>query len=179
MMSAKKSAKRIKIITKLLSIFSNPTIFEVVNRHSWSEERIQTYMYTELLKGMSGIFKDMYPHYSSQIIEKKANRAIKWGGHKGKTIHNLNILGVIHRPDFEIEIDATRIAVEVKKGADGSSVREGIGQCLVFSVMYHFVIYVLVDATGGFSIRDSVNGKPEESLINGLWDHFNIRLQVV
>jgi len=126
-MRAKKSAKRVEILTKVLSIFSNPAIFEVVNRYTWSEERIQTYLYKELCGGMSGIFRDIYPDYQSQTITKKVNASINWSGHRGKTIHNLNVLGVLHRPDFEIDVDDTRIAVEVKKGEDGSSVREGIG----------------------------------------------------
>jgi len=128
---------------------------------------------------MFGVFRDIYPNYRSQTIEKKANGSIIWGGDKSKTIHNLNFLGVIHRPDFEIEVEATRIAIEVKQGGDGSSVRKGIGQSLVYSVKYHFVIYVHVDATRDFSIRDSVNGKAEESVIKDLWDLFNIRLLVV
>ena len=136
-------------------------------------------MYKELCDGMSGIFRDIYPNYQSQTIANKANASINWSGHRGKTIHNLKVLGVLHRPDFEIEVDGTRIAVEVKKGEDGSSVREGVGQSLLYSVAYHFVIYVLVDATGDFSIRESIEGMAEESLIKGLWDLFNIRLQVV
>lgn len=178
-MRAKKTAKRITIINKVLSIFSNPAIFDVVNRFSWSEERIQTYMYKELCDGMTSIFRDLHPNYLENTIIKKVNESINWSGHRGKTIHNLKVLGVLHRPDFEIEVNGTIIAVEVKKGEDGSSVREGIGQSLLYSVIYDFVIYVLVDATNDYSIGDSVTGIPEEALIKGIWDIFNIRLQVV
>jgi hypothetical protein len=178
-MKARKSAKRVHIINKVISIFSHPSIFEVVNRYSWSEERIQTYMYKELSEGMLEIFRDIYPNYQETTILRKADNSINWSGHRGKTIHNLSVLGVLHRPDFEVEVDGTKMAVEVKKGEDGSSVREGIGQSLFYSAGYHFVIYVLVDSTQDFQIRESIERLPEKAIIDGLWNNFNIRLQVV
>ncbi len=178
-MKAKKSAKRIEIISKILSLLSSPDIFNVVDPHTWNEERIQTYMHKELSEGMIGIFESLYPSQQKRTIEKKAIASLNWSGDIRKTIHNLPVMGVLHRPDFEININDIRIAVEVKLGDDGSSVREGIGQCVLYSVVYDFVIYVLVDATEDFSIRESLHGQPEQFLVSSLWDIFNIRLQVV
>ncbi len=178
-MRAKKSAKRLEIISKILSILSSPDIFDVVDPHTWSEERIQTYMHKELSNGMVGIFESLYPGQQKRTIRKKAVASLNWSGDIRKTIHNLLVMGVLHRPDFEINIDKLRIAVEVKRGDDGSSVREGIGQCVLYSVLYDFVIYILVDATEDFSIRKSLHGKPEQFLVSRLWNRFNIRLQVV
>ena len=71
------------------------------------------------------------------------------------------------------------INLEVKKGETGSSLREGIGQSLVYSSAFDFVVYLYVDISKDKKIRDSMNGKKEQELINDLWDNHNALFQVV
>jgi len=40
---------------------------------------------------------------------------------------------VFHRPDMIVEFKDLNIAIEIKKVDNGSSIREGIGQCMIYS----------------------------------------------
>ena len=67
-----------------------------------------------------------------------------WEGEANTNINNFTFFGTQH-PDFVVKIDKLKVAVEVKKGESGSSLREGIGQSLVYASAFDFVVYLYVD----------------------------------
>ena len=113
------------------------------------------------------------------LVKQKAKNCLLWEGDVNTTVNNFTFFGTQHRPDFVVKIDKLSVAVEVKKGETGSSLREGIGQSLVYSSSFDFVVYLYVDISKDKKIRDSMNGAKEQELINDLWDSHNALFQVV
>jgi len=72
-----------------------------------------------------------------------------------------------------------RIAFEIKKGNDSAAVRAGIGQSIVYSTQYDFVLYFFVDTTAGGDIYNAQSGEKEKQLIESLWNNYNIKFKVV
>ncbi len=73
-----------------------------------------------------------------------------------------------HRPDMSIADDG--VAIEVKVLRSGQSVREALGQALIYRLGYRFVIIVWVDATKTKEYKTAVMKKdsPESGLIQEL-----------
>jgi len=67
----------------------------------------------------------------------------------------------------------------VKKGKTGSAVRAGIGQAIVYTTKYDFVIYLFVDTSEGAKIKRSRNGRKERYVLNSLWENYNIHFSVL
>ena len=61
----------------------------------------------------------------------------------------------------------------------GSSLREGIGQSLVYASAFDFVVYLYVDISKDKKIRDAKNGTHEQALIQELWEDHNALFEVV
>jgi hypothetical protein len=80
-----------------------------------------------------------------------------------------------------VKVDDIRVAVEVKRGENGSAVREGLGQSLVYSSCedFDFVVYLFVDTSRDKKIRDSLNRSLDSTFIQSLWDERNIRFAIV
>ena len=96
-----------------------------------------------------------------------------------RTIHNLKFLGVPHRPDLEVVVPGTTIAVEIKRGATGQTVREGIGQALVYTRRYDFAVVAIFDTSRKKKIVNALGGEAEKEFVDMLWKRHNIRFVVV
>jgi hypothetical protein len=70
-----------------------------------------------------------------------------------------------HRPDMSISDDG--VAMEVKVLRSGSSVREALGQALIYRLGYRFVIIIWVDATKDKEYKTAISktGSVESGLI--------------
>ncbi len=62
-----------------------------------------------------------------------------------------------HRPDMSIETDG--VAIEVKVIRNGSSIREAIGQAMVYRTGYKFILVILVDISKGKVIKNKFEEK--------------------
>jgi len=72
-----------------------------------------------------------------------------------------------------------RIAIEIKRGSDGKSIRDGVGQAMFYSQHFNFVVLLHVDTGKQKEILNSMGGEREKQLIQSLWKHHNIHLDVV
>lgn len=78
-------------------------------------------------------------------------------------------------------MDDYDIAIEIKCGSNGSSIREGLGQSLCYSNCYDYVVYLFIDTSSDKHIRDSLSltdGK-ELSIVDELWANHNVLFSVV
>ena len=88
--------------------------------------------------------------------------------------------GTNHRADAVFEVEENfRLAIEIKKGNSGSSIRSGLGQSIVYSANYDFVLYFFLDTTPNKSIANADRAPHENDLTENLWDDFNIRFIVL
>ncbi len=176
-MKANKSLKRVNILTSLMDALKSLDVFGSIDYRRSSEEQIKKCLYMTLVPDIGTIYENM--GCNRELSVKKAKKCLVMEGHTKHTLHNLTLFGVWHRPDFEINIEGMRIAVELKKGSKGSSIREGIGQCVTYSQFYDFVLYLFVDDTKDKKILNSLNGEREIDVIHDLWDNYNTIFDMV
>ena len=122
-----------------------------------------------LLKGKSE------RHYEHTIISHlqaspklRKNLITQIGEGEVDKIVNANLFGFKHRPDTTIGNDGT--AIEIKVIKSGHSIRDILGQAVVYRIYYRFVILVFVDNTPDRQIVEKCCDKysQENSLLHGL-----------
>jgi len=80
---------------------------------------------------------------------------------------------------MEINTDGVSIAVEVKKGKNGSAVRQGFGQCVIYSSKYDFIVFLFVDTSDDKRILNSMGSEKEENICKSIWHNYNAMFRVV
>jgi len=175
----KKTRKAVAIIEGIVTALKSDRIYCTLDYKHKNEAEIKIFMHNVLLDGLKKIYKQMQPNLRESTMQKKAKRSLVWESDVKATINNIIFLGTQHRPDFLVDIYGLRIGVEIKRGDDGSSIREGIGQSMVYSTEYDFVIYLFIDITSDKKIVRGYNGQTEKYLVDSMWENYNIRFDVV
>lgn len=121
----KKTAARMKIIKGIVSCLNSDDVFKGVTVENWSEKELSIQLHNFLRGGMKIIFQKLHPGQSDKKITQRVDKAVLWEGASDKTIRAIPIFGTRHRPDFAIHVKGIKIAVEIKKGEGGSSLRGG------------------------------------------------------
>ena len=170
-----KSGKRTAFLEKVMGALKHEDIYGTINYKTMNEDKIKMFIYPYLLK-------ELTEYLGSEGYGKKSHEMAKqmllWEGNKKTTKNNFMIFGVQHRPDMLIE-NGINVAIEIKKGNNGASIREGIGQSIVYSSIYDFVIYLFVDTSKDKRILNSIVSDRESNLIQKLWQENNILFGVI
>lgn len=170
-----KSKKRVDLINKIISDIISHEKFENNIKRNSPEYEIQKDIFQRLeKKSLKPIVQD-YLGCSDKHATEIVTTKFKWESDKNTTLNNFNRFGINHRADATLEIDGFTIAIEIKKG----NLKEGIGQSLLYSSVYDFIIFIYVDYTLDSSVKKSILGTEEEAIINKLWDAHNIRIEIV
>ena len=82
-----------------------------------------------------------------EVKSKKIVANFQWEQKLTTTVNNFTIFSTNHRPDAILDLDDFRIGIEIKKDDGGSSLRNGLGQCLLYSSEFDFLLYLFVDIT--------------------------------
>ena len=179
MIKSKKTTKRVNFINDITKKMKEHEIFnENIERKTVRENSIQRSVFTRLEVDLPDIITKHFGTKENKAKEIVKNRFV-FEKKKRKPVRNFPIFSTLHRPDAELKINDLRIAFEIKKGMKGHSIRAGIGQSIVYSTQYDFVLYFFVDTTPGGDINSSKHGDKEKELIKSLWDNYNIRFFVV
>jgi len=175
-----KSIKRVKFMKKIMETLKHPDVFGVIKYKNVSESVIKTYIHPHLIRELTIYYKELYG-YKEKYANSKAHNSLLWEGDTRKTINNVEVFGVMHRPDMVIkdDVSSTNIAIEIKKGDKGQAIREGIGQSIVYSEVFDFVSYLFVDTSEDKRILNSMELSRESKLIYSLWNNYNIWLGVI
>lgn len=178
---AKKSELRTWVVDQVLDALSSDHIFKTLDYRRKTEAYLKQYMHQPLQQRMAKIVERVQPGLKPTTKALKAREALLWEGDVNTTVNNVRFLGVQHRPDFVVKLAGISIAVEVKRGDRGASVREGIGQSLVYSASedFDFVAFLFIDISKDHKIHDSVSRDTEQAFIDALWAHHNVRFSVV
>jgi len=176
---AVQTKKRIEFLDKILSAMESHELFcDLVSRERDTESQIQKALFLRLQKKLPWIIQSIFGYN-----EKKANKIVDtqfaWEQKKKISVKNFPFFATNHRPDAQLVVDNLRIGIEIKKGDNGLAIRSGIGQSVVYSTQFDFVLYFFVDISKGFDIKSSTSALKEAELIKMLWDSFNIRFRVV
>ena len=172
-----KTSKREELLKSILNVLSYEDIYNTIDYKRKNEDAIKQFMYQPLLTEIKN--KYISKGYKNNTALKKAKESLIWESNKQTVLHNMICFGTQHRPDMELNIDGLKIAIEVKKGSVGSDVRQGFGQCVVYSTKYDFVIFLFVDTSDDKRILNSMNSEKEKVIKELLWNNFNSLFSVV
>lgn len=175
---AVKSAKRVAFVNELVKALSAKDIY----KYSLTTEKDFVIKVSDKLK--KGIFNGYKAEYSGKDeswIKEKAEASLIEELNKEVTVNHTQLFGTQHRPDmFVLHDEDYRIAIEYKLVEAGNSIREAIGQGIVYASEYEFTILVLLDTTKDQKIKRSITaGSQEAKIVDYLWETFNIRLLIV
>lgn len=175
----RKGARRRKLVEGISRRLSDRSVYGPLDIWDRPEDFIKAFLHNPILEQLTRLIQELSPSLDEETARRRADRALVWEGDVQRKIHNFEFLGVSHRPDYEILLRDVRIALEVKRGDSGTEVRAGIGQAIVYSQMYDFVIYLMIDASDHRTIAQSLDGDREKLFLERLWDEHNVRLIVV
>lgn len=180
MSRAVQSKKRVKFLETIIKKMSKNVIFEgTVSRTSYSESEIQKALFLKLKEELPKVLQSQY-NFSKEYAQKIIEEEFLWEKSVHTTVHNFSFFATNHRPDSVLSINEDfRIAIELKKGDQGSALRSGLGQALLYSTQFDFVIFFFIDFTKGLDIKSACSGKKEKELLETLWDQYNIKFIVV
>ncbi len=173
-----KSVSRGKLLDSIVSALKSPDVYGTINYKKMNESRIKQFIYPYLLDKLTYLYESS-SKVSRDTARKKAKESLLWEGNINTTISNNLFMGTSHRPDMVIEFNGIKIAIEVKRGKDGTNIREGIGQTLVYSNIFDFTVCLFIDTTKDKRILNASTSKEEKKFISDLWKKHNVRFEVV
>lgn len=174
-----KTVKSVNIVKRIANVLKTPEVFGVIKYQEKNEDYIKAQMYPHLLREVAKIYEDVNGHKPDTCM-KKAKKNLLWESNVTTTVNNITLFGTWHRPDMILEFDDNmKIAIEIKRGDDGKSIRDGVGQALFYSQHFNFVVLLHVDIGKNKNILNSIGGEREKKLIESLWLNHNIHLDVV
>ncbi len=120
------------------------------------------------------VFEKMIVTHLRTASKLKKNLITQVATDEVDKITQTKLFGFSHRPDISIGNDGT--AIEVKLVTTGPSIRDLLGQALVYRMHYRFVILILIDKTTDSRVVNLCQDKKsqEHSLLAGLADKMNI-----
>jgi hypothetical protein len=180
-MRANKSEKRTKLLNDIIEAMVSHEIFSDNVKRKDDEATIQKALFLRLEKGKA-LQKILTENNVTTSTEKADAIALKKFAYEhdiNTTVNQFSSFGTQHRPDAVLDLGDIRIAIEIKKGDNGSAIRAGLGQSLLYSHEYSFVVFFFVDTTPGLNIKNSITGEKEQEIINDLWNNHNVRFIVV
>lgn len=176
---AQKGKRREEILDRILEAMSADEIYETLYLHRKSESEVKDRHFRALVDCMEKVYEDLGGVTKEESISERARASVLWEGNPKTTINNIQFMGVQHRPDFEIQFEDLKIAVEVKVGDKGVDIRGGLGQSIVYAEEFDFVAYLFVDTSEDKKIREGYQRKEEQMVIDSLWENYNIKFAIV
>ena len=176
---ARKSTRRICLIDGIMAGLTSDSVYGLIGTGR-DEAAVADHLQHSLLEALVRVHRSLDCSASPERVAKRAADCLLWEGNINTTINHIQFLGAQHRPDFIIQMDGIRVAVELKRGESGAAVREALGQCLVYASHFEFTCCVLVDTSRDKKLKRAyVDGAVERVMLERLWDDFNVRLAVV
>lgn len=167
-----------EICESIMSALKHDEVFTRLKYKQKTESELQNRMATPLNREVARLF-EQYKGYKSERALQEARVRFASEEDPKTTVKNFVFMGVQHRPDFTIDFDDIKIAVEIKKGSSGQSVREGIGQSVVYNTHFDFTVYLYVDTSEDDRIKNAFSGDREQIFCEQLWKNHNVLFDVV
>lgn len=177
-MLAKKTSKRMRFLENVINAMIHEEIYGTIDYRKKNESEIKQFIYPKMIDKISEYYTKEN-NLSEEKARLKARKNLLWEGNIKTTVNNFTLFGVQHRPDMVISDSNMNIAIEIKKGDDGSSIRSGIGQSIVYSQVFDFTIFLFIDTTKTNDILNSITSEKEKNIICNLWDNYNIFFTII
>lgn len=175
---ASKSQKRIDFIDMISETITHDDIFETIDYKSQSEDKIKQFIYPHLVESLTDYIVSQEGKERS-VAKETVKKNLKWEGNVNTTVSHILFMGTQNRPDMIVEMNGLKIAIEFKRGKSGSDLRSGIGQSMIYSTHYDFVLYLFIDTSEDKRIVNAQGGVNETEFVDLIWDQYNIKFIVV
>ena len=173
-----KSQKRIELLELVSESITQDDVFTVIDYRNKSEDQIKQFIYPHLVESLTNYLVEEGSLEKTKAKDK-IQKSLKWEGNVKTTINHILFMGTQNRPDMVLEINGLRIAIEFKRGEKGSDLRSGVGQSMIYSTHYDFVLYLFIDTSKDKKIFNAQGGVNETEFVELLWDQFNIKFITV
>jgi len=174
---ASKSQKRIDFIDMISETITHDDIFETIDYKSPGEDKIKQFIYPRLVESLTDYIVSQEGKERS-VAEETVKKNLKWEGNVNTTVSHILFMGTQNRPDMIVEMNGLKIAIEFKKGKSGSDLISGIGQSMIYSTHYDFVLYLFIDTSEDKRIVNAQGGVNETEFVDLIWDQYNIKFIV-
>ena len=173
-----KSQKRIAFIDYISEAVTHQDIFGTIKYQNQSEEKIKQFIYPHLVENLTEyVVKEQGLEKSD--AKELVKKSLKWEGNVNTTVHHILFMGTQNRPDMVLEMNGIKIAIEFKRGDKGSDLRAGIGQSMIYSTHYDFVLFLFIDTSDDKRIFNATGGVNEQEFVRIMWDQYNTKFIVV
>jgi len=173
-----KSQKRIAFIDYISEAVTHQDIFGTIKYQNQSEEKIKQFIYPHLVENLAEyVVKEQGLEKSD--AKELVKKSLKWEGNVNTTVHHILFMGTQNRPDMVLEMNGIKIAIEFKRGDKGSDLRAGIGQSMIYSTHYDFVLFLFIDTSEDKRIFNATGGVNEQEFVRIMWDQYNTKFIVV
>ena len=179
MLKTAKSKKRLNLLESICDGITHQEIFETIDYKKQSEDKIKQFTYPILVNNLTDFLVSKRGWKDSKRAREFVKTNLRWEGNVKTTVHHTLFMSTKNRPDMVLQMDEMNIAIEFKRGDNGRALRSGMGQSLIYSTDYDFVIYLFIDTSDNKSIKLSSNNHKEEVLMESLWSRYNIKFIVV
>jgi hypothetical protein len=171
-----KSQKRLDFMELISEAITQEDIFNTINYKHKSEDQIKQFIYPHLVQSLTEYLENN--GIPKERARDSVKRNLKWEGNVNTTVHHTLFMGTLNRPDMVLEMNGVKIAIEFKKGESGASLRSGIGQSMIYSTNYDFVMYLFVDTSKDERIKNAQTSIKEKKLVDDLWNRYNIKFVI-
>ncbi len=175
--TARKTAKRVDIVDRIAAAVAAPVPARRLGLPAKDERKIAVAITLQLEMALREIIQDYNPDLLEETVERKAREALLWQTTAPE--NEIHFMGTDHRPDFVVNIEGIRVAVDVQQGEDGPAVEFGLGKALVYAYHHDFVVFSLIDNSSSHQIQLSLFEPSEKAFVEQLWEDHNIRFRVV
>lgn len=174
---ASKSQKRIDFLDLVTEAITHNDIFGTIDYKKKNEDQIKQFIYPHLVESLTQyVMEDQGK--DKETAKELVKKNLKWEGNVNTTVNHILFMGTQNRPDMVLELNGLRIAIEFKRGDNGSGLRSGIGQSMIYSTHYDFVLYLFVDTSKDGKIKNAQGGVNETEFVDLLWNQYNIKFIV-
>ena len=173
-----KSQKRIELLDLVSESITQDDVFNVIDYRNKSEDQIKQFIYPHLVDDLAQ-YMVQEQGIDKAVAKDKIKKSLKWEGNVNTTINHILFMGTQNLPDMVLEINGLKIAIEFKRGDKGSDLRSGIGQSMVYSTHYDFVLYLFIDTSKDKRIVNARGGVNETEFVELLWNQFNIKFVTI
>lgn len=177
MKQANKSQKRIDFIDLVSEAITHEDIFGTIDYKNKNEDQIEQFIYPHLVESLTE-YVMTNEGKDKQVAKDYVKKSLKWEGDENSTVSHILFMGTRNRPDMIVDMNGFKIAIEFKRGKSDSDLRSGVGQSMIYSTHYDFVLYLFVDTSEDNRIKNAQDGANEREFVDLLWDQYNIKFIV-
>ena len=177
MSRANKSQKRSEFIDLISESITHDEVLGTIDYKHKTEDQIKKFIHPHLVESLTNYIAEN-ENKDKEVAEEYVKKNLKWKGNKTNAVSHILFMGTENRPDMVVDMNGLKIAIEFKKGKSGSDVRAGIGQSIIYSTHYDFVLYFFIDISDDKTIKNAQGGVNETEFVELLWEQYNIKFIV-